>query len=153
MSHRIARNHYYIPQREERSERNGVHLAVFPFSMGLRNQNWTFKNTSEHRPCLKPRKPLLSGWMDRWVDGWMLIMLVLRFSSFSGMWTKTMRWFQIWPQKLSAATRSKVTSNSILKFWNFNADFRSAKWQKIMTVTNALCSRCKLRKVFKKNCL
>ena len=46
-----------VPQMEERTEPNGVHLTVFPFYMWLRNQNWTFKNTNEDRPFLKPRKP------------------------------------------------------------------------------------------------
>ena len=39
-----------------------------------------------------------------------------------------------------------------LKFWNFKADFRGGKWQKIIKVTNDLSSSHKLRKVFKKNC-
>ena len=87
-----------------------------------------------------------------WMGGWVVIKRVLQFSSFSSVLTSKIRWFQIWPQKLSTAIRSKVMSNLILKFWNFEADFRGGKWPKIMMVTNDLSSRRKLRKVKKKNC-
>ena len=33
-----------------------VHVTVFNFNMWLRNQNWSFKNTNDDRPCLKHRK-------------------------------------------------------------------------------------------------
>ena len=84
------------------------------------------------------------------MGGWVVIKRVLRFSSFSSILTSKMRWFQIWPQKLSTAIRSKVMSNLVLKFWNFKADFRGGKWPKIMMVTNDLSSGRKLRKLFKK---
>ena len=45
---------------EEKSGANpmGSTWQSFQFNMCMRNQNWTFKNTLEDRPFLKPRKPL-----------------------------------------------------------------------------------------------
>ena len=134
------------PEGKSGANPMGSTWQSFQFNMCMRNQNRTFKNTLEDRPFLKPQKPLLYGL----VGGWMGIKRVLRFCSISSMLTSKMRWFQIWPQKLSTAIRSKVMSNLLLKFWNFKADFRGGKWPKIMMVTNDLSSRRKLRKVKKK---
>ena len=65
-----------------------------------------------------------------WVGGWVGIKRVLRFCSISSMLTSKMRWFQIWPQKLSTAIRLKVMSNLILKFWDFKVDFRGGNGKK-----------------------
>ena len=88
--------------------------------------------------------------MGGWVDGWVVIFWVLWFFSKSGIITSKMCWFQIWPQKLSTAIRSKVMSNLSLKMWNFKAHFRGGNRLKKMMVTKDLSSRRKLRKVFKK---
>ena len=86
---------------------------------------------------------------DGWVGGWVVIFLVLWFSSKSSIITTKMCWFQIWPQKLSTANSSKVMSNLRLKIWSFKANFRGGNQQKIMMVTKDLSSRHKFRKVFK----
>ena len=84
------------------------------------------------------------------MGGWVVIFWVLWFFSKSGIITSKMCWFQIWPQKLSTAIRSKVMSNLSLKMWNFKAHFRGGNRLKKMMVTKDLSSRRKLRKVFKK---
>ena len=89
--------------------------------------------------------------MGGWVGGWVVIFWVLWFFSKSGIITSKMCWFQIWPQKLSTAIRSKVMSNLSLKMWNFKAHFRGGNRLKKMMVTKDLSSRRKLRKAFKKN--
>ena len=125
---------------------DGVQLKVFPIYIALVNENEGFKNTSVNRPFSNRRKTLLSGW----VGGWVVIFWVLWFFSKSGIITSKMCWFQIWPQKLSTAIRSKVMSNLSLKMWNFKAHFRGGNRLKKMMVTKDLSSRRKLRKVFKK---
>ena len=67
-------------------------------------------------------------------------------SSFlSMMSTSKMRWFQIWPQKLSTTITSKVKSNLSLKTWNFKTNLRAGNQLKITMVKKDLSSRCKLR--------
>ena len=85
-----------------------------------------------------------------------VIKRVLQFSSFSSMLTSKMRWFEIWPQKLSTTITSKVMSNLSLKIWNFKANFRSGNQLKITVVKKDLSSKCKLRRVlifFSKNAI
>ena len=129
---------------------SGFHM-VYPPRGGAERTQWVpldslsilfvIENTSEYRRFSKPRKPLLSGW----VDGLVVIKTVLRFFSFSRILTRKMRWFQIWPRNMSKAIRSKVKNNLIL--WSFRADFRGKKWQKIM-VTNDLSSTRKTEESF-----
>ena len=133
----------FIPRRQSP---DGVQLKVFPIYIALVSENEGFKNTSVNRPFSNRRKTLLSGW----VGGWVVIFWVLWFFSKSGIITSKMCWFQIWPQKLSTAIRSKVMSNLSLKMWNFKAHFRGGNRLKKMMVTKDLSSRRKLRKVFKK---
>ena len=70
------------------------------------------------------------------MGGWLVIKKVLRFSSFSGISTSKICWFQIWSQKLSTVIRLKVMGKLLLKFLILKADFRGGKWPKIMIVTN-----------------
>ena len=140
-----------ILSREGRCERTlpmGSTWRSFQFILHWWTKMGGFKNTNVNRPFSNRRKTLLSGWVGGWVGGWVVIFLVLWFSSKSGIITSKMCWFQIWPQKLSTAIRSKVMSNLSLKIWNFKADFRGGNQLKIMMVTKDLSSRRKLRKVF-----
>ena len=65
--------------------------------------------------------------MGGWVGTWVVNKRVLRFCSISGIITSKLRWFQVWPLKLSTAIRSKVMRNLDLKYRNFNADSRGGK--------------------------
>ena len=108
-------------------------------------RKWGFQKHERKSTFFEPPKNFIVR-----MGGWVVIFWVLWFFSKSGIITSKMCWFQIWPQKLSTAIRSKVMSNLSLKMWNFKAHFRGGNRLKKMMVTKDLSSRRKLRKVFKK---